>query len=71
MTDMHVYNAGSLLGFEPVSDAAHEWFRELYPGRSGILWCDHFQAEVMASAMVAEGFELEPRLAQEKACSVA
>jgi hypothetical protein len=67
MTDVHVYNVGSRFGFEPVSDAAHEWFCELYSGLSGILWCDHFQAEVVATAMAAEGFELEPRLAQKEA----
>jgi hypothetical protein len=63
MTDMHVYHAGSLLGFEPVSDAAHEWFRELYPGCSGILWCDHFQAEVMASSSLSPGSRRRKRVA--------
>ena len=63
MTDVRVYSDSTLVGFQPVSDAAREWFAENVESEpwqwmGGVLWCDARPAQALVEGLAAEGFNL-------------
>jgi len=62
--DVYIRNEGTLIGFEPVSDAAIEWFADNVSADSwqwfgNLLWVDHRLAKELAIAVVAVGLDLK------------
>lgn len=67
MTDIHITHQGSVIGFEPVSADAQQWFNahvrsECWQWLGPILFVDHRMAEVIALALATEGFEINEGL---------
>ena len=64
MSDVAILNQGSLIGFQPVSDAAKEWFEhnvasEDWQWFGNTLWVEHRLAKELAIAVIAVGLDLK------------
>jgi hypothetical protein len=63
MTDVVLLDQGSLIGFQPVSDAAQEWFADNVASEDWqwfgpVLWVDHRLALELAIAAEAVGLSV-------------
>jgi len=64
MTDVHVYNQGTVIGFMPMSEAANEWFAdnvqaENWQWLGGMLAVDHRYASDLIEGIKEAGLEIE------------
>jgi hypothetical protein len=64
MTDVALLDQGSLIGFQPVSDAAQEWFADNVASEDWqwfgpVLWVEHRLARELAIAVEAAGLRVE------------
>jgi hypothetical protein len=55
MIDVRVHDGGSVIGFEYVKSDRSQWL-------GNTLWVDHRMAEILSTALVVDGFEVEPWL---------
>jgi len=65
--DVYIRNEGTLVGFEPVSEAAQDWFRlnvsaDSWQWMGNLLWVDHRLAKELAIAVVAVGLDIKVQL---------
>ena len=63
MTDIRLAHEGNLIGFQPVSPRCKQWMHDhvrsaAWQWLGPTLWVDHRIAEVLALALVTEGFNL-------------
>jgi hypothetical protein len=61
--DIETYDEGTLTGFEPVTEAAQEWFDENVQSEGwqwlgGILWVDHRFANALIEGAAGDGLEV-------------
>lgn len=64
MTDVIITNHGSLIGFQPVSEVAKEWFDENvesegYQWMGPVLYVDYRLAGDLFEGVVGAGFEVQ------------
>ena len=63
MTDIRLHDQGSLIGFQPITEQAQDWFRlnvetEDWQWLGSILWVDHRLARDLMQAIIDNGLEL-------------